>query len=135
MSGLQQDLVVEALPLGLVSQNHRELTQTGQQVLGHPLLVQLLSPQTVLQLWTQTGGRFFRTARTKMVMVMMTTGAEPSPGPPAASTGLQLALCSGNAAYRTGRSWTDSRGRAEAAETSSLRSHQRAHLKHTNQHY
>lgn len=52
MSALQQDLVVEGFPLGVVSQRHSELAQAGDKVLGHPLLVGLWAPGGVFQLIT-----------------------------------------------------------------------------------
>lgn len=53
VSALQEDLVVESFPLGVVGQRHSELPHTGDQVPGHPLLVHLLPPHSVLQLLTQ----------------------------------------------------------------------------------
>jgi len=50
--GLEQDLVVEGLPLRVVSHGNGELAQAGHQVLGHPALVLLLAAQGVLQLRT-----------------------------------------------------------------------------------
>jgi hypothetical protein len=48
--GLEQDLVVEGLPLRVVTHGNGELAQAGHQVLGHPELVRLLPPEGVLQL-------------------------------------------------------------------------------------
>lgn len=53
MSALQQDLVVEGFPLGVISERHGELSHTGDEVLSHPLLVRLRPPHSVLQLITQ----------------------------------------------------------------------------------
>ena len=50
MPGLEQDLVVEGLPLRVVTHGNGELAQAGHQVLGHPELVRLLPPEGVLQL-------------------------------------------------------------------------------------
>lgn len=52
VSALQQDLVVEGFPLGVVRQCHGELAQAGDEVLGHPLLVGLRAPGSVFQLIT-----------------------------------------------------------------------------------
>lgn len=68
MPALQQNLVVEGFPLGVVSQRHGELTQAGHKVLGHPLLVGLWAPGGVFQLITfkdgtqPTDGRYPSTA-------------------------------------------------------------------------
>lgn len=51
---LQQDLVVEGFPLGVVGQSHGELAQAGDEMLGHPLLVGLWAPAGVFQLITST---------------------------------------------------------------------------------
>lgn len=51
---LQQDLVVEGFPLGVVGQRHRKLAQAGDEVLGHPLLVGLWATAGVFQLITLT---------------------------------------------------------------------------------
>lgn len=50
VSRLQQDLVVQGLPEGVVGHGHRELGDAGDQVPRHPLLEPLFSSQTVLQL-------------------------------------------------------------------------------------
>ena len=50
VSRLQQDLVVEGLPLRVVAHGNGELAQAGHQVLCHSELVNLLSPKHVLQL-------------------------------------------------------------------------------------
>lgn len=52
MPCLQQDLVVEGLPLGVVSHGDREVTNAGNQVLCDPGLVGLLPSERVLQLRT-----------------------------------------------------------------------------------
>lgn len=54
MPALQQDLVVEGFPLGVVGQRHGELAQAGDEVLGHPLLVGLWATAGVFQLITST---------------------------------------------------------------------------------
>lgn len=54
MPALQQDLVVEGFPLGVVGQSHGELAQAGDEMLGHPLLVGLWAPAGVFQLITST---------------------------------------------------------------------------------
>lgn len=50
VSALQQDLVVEGFPLGVVSQGHGELAHAGDEVLSHPLLVGLGGPGSIFQL-------------------------------------------------------------------------------------
>lgn len=50
VSALQQDLVVEGFPLGVVSQGHGELAHAGDEVLGHPLSVGLWATGSVFQL-------------------------------------------------------------------------------------
>lgn len=50
MACLQQDLVVENFPLGVITDGNRELRYTRNQVLGDSGLVDLLSAQHVFQL-------------------------------------------------------------------------------------
>lgn len=54
MPGLQEDLIVEGLPLRVVGHRHRELPHAGHQVLGDALLVPLLAAEPVLQLDANT---------------------------------------------------------------------------------
>lgn len=50
MSGFQEDLVVEDLPLGVISHGNSKLANAGHQMFGDSLLVHVLSAQHVLQL-------------------------------------------------------------------------------------
>lgn len=50
--GLQEDLIVEGLPLRVVGHRHSKLPDAGHQVLGDALLVSLLATDSILQLDT-----------------------------------------------------------------------------------
>lgn len=52
--GLQEDLIVEGLPLRVVGHCHSKLPDAGHQVLGDALLVSLLATDSILQLDTNT---------------------------------------------------------------------------------
>lgn len=52
--GLQEDLIVEGLPLRVVAHRHSKLPDAGHQVLGDALLVSLLATDSILQLDTNT---------------------------------------------------------------------------------